>query len=193
MFVLRSWTLHVNSVFSSCSFLLTCSFCVMSLRGDLIRHKSVPSFLISLDKQMWWDQKWPNNPHKQTVNSQAAQVAGGVLLNFTIMDQFIEYCYLNWLLALMVFCRNVHLKAWQLKSGLDGRFWYFIPFSSKNHPSILETSEAKATIRGASATFNQHSEGWRLENSIVQVCFAVDLQQQPLRRKPLWCFPSVYV
>lgn len=130
----------------------------MSLREDLIRHQSVPSFLISLDKQMWCNQKWPNNPHEHPLNSLTPTLGGGVLLNITLMDQFTENCYLSRLLAVKDFCRNAQLKAWRLKSGsnLDW-MWDFnalFPLPADAIPPFWKTSEAKATITVASATLS---------------------------------------
>lgn len=111
------------------------------------------------------------------------------MLNFALMGQFRENCYLKQLLALLVFCRNVQLKGWWLKSKLDGRLYCFMSFSSRYHSSILETSRAKATITVASTTFKLRV--FRVENLIVQVCFAVDPQQQPMRQNP--CDPACVV
>lgn len=102
------------------------------------------------------------------------------------MDQFTENYYLNWLLALMVFRKKPAIKILTAPSSTGWRILMrnALFLFQQAH---LETSEANATMTVASVTFNQHSEGSRLENQMVQVCFAVSLQRDGTAVTPPVC------
>lgn len=106
-----------------------------------------PSFLISLEQQLWCNQNWPNNPHWHTLNPLTPKLGGGVLLNFRLMDLFTENCYLNWLLTDGFSARTCNWKLDGSKLECTGDFNALFLFPADTIPPSWKHLTQKPQLR----------------------------------------------